>query len=78
MTTSRRTRLQQQAGRAGLPRSGAGPNARLPTDERIVRFAAGRAGDSTELQWRGGKLPLKLAAGQTARFERRDGRLQRL
>ncbi|MFG6442984.1 glycosyl hydrolase family 95 catalytic domain-containing protein [Roseateles sp. LKC17W] len=35
-------------------------------------------GGSTELHWHGGKLPLKLAAGQTARFERRDGRLQRL
>jgi alpha-L-fucosidase 2 len=36
------------------------------------------AGGSTELRWRGGKLPLKLAAGQTARFEHRDGNLQRV
>ncbi len=35
-------------------------------------------GGSTELRWRGGKLPLKLAAGQTARFERRNGALQRI
>lgn len=33
---------------------------------------------STELRWRGGKLPLKLAAGQTLRFERRNGQLQRM
>ncbi|MCY4743428.1 glycoside hydrolase family 95 protein [Pelomonas sp. UHG3] len=39
---------------------------------------ASKIGGSTELRWRGGQLPLKLAAGQTARFERRDGRLQRL
>ena len=35
-------------------------------------------GGSTELRWHGGTLPLRLAAGQTARFERRDGRLRRL
>jgi alpha-L-fucosidase 2 len=39
---------------------------------------ASKNGGSTELHWRGGQLPLKLATGQTARFERRDGRLQRL
>lgn len=40
---------------------------------------ASHAGGSTELRWRGAPpLPLRLAAGQTARFERRDGRLQRL
>jgi alpha-L-fucosidase 2 len=33
---------------------------------------------STELRWRGGRLSLKLAAGQTLRFEHRDGRLQRM
>jgi alpha-L-fucosidase 2 len=38
-----------------------------------------RTGGSTELRWRGAKkLPLKLAAGQIARFERRDGQLQRI
>jgi alpha-L-fucosidase 2 len=38
-----------------------------------------RTGGSTELRWRGAKkLPLKLAAGQIARFERRDGELQRI
>jgi len=33
---------------------------------------------STELRWRGGKLPLTLATGQTLRFERRNGQLQRM
>ena len=37
-----------------------------------------RAGGSTELRWQGGTLPLKLAAGQTARFERRNGQIQRI
>jgi len=37
-----------------------------------------KAGGSTELRWQGGKLTLKLAAGQTARLERRNGRLQRI
>ncbi len=36
------------------------------------------AGGSTELRWRGGRLPLRLTAGKAARFERRDGRLQRV
>jgi alpha-L-fucosidase 2 len=35
-------------------------------------------GGTAELRWRGGKLPISLAAGQTARFHRRDGRLQRM
>ena len=37
-----------------------------------------KTGGSTELRWRGGKLPLRIAAGQTVRFERRNGVLQRL
>lgn len=36
-----------------------------------------QVGGSTELRWRGGKLRLRLAAGETAHFERRDGQLQR-
>ncbi|MFG6487606.1 glycoside hydrolase N-terminal domain-containing protein [Roseateles sp. BYS78W] len=39
---------------------------------------ASPVGGSTELRWHGGRLPLRLAAGQTARFERRDGLLQRM
>lgn len=35
-------------------------------------------GGSTTLRWQDGTLPLRLAAGQRARFERRNGRLQRL
>jgi len=35
------------------------------------------AGGNTELRWRGGRLKLRLAAGETARFEHRDGRLQK-
>lgn len=42
-----------------------------------VRLHA-HTGGSTELRWRGGALRLKLAAGQSARLERRDGQLQRL
>ncbi len=41
-----------------------------------LRNLAGAA--HTELRWRGGRLPLKLAPGQTLRFERRNGQLQRL
>ncbi|HEY0956693.1 MAG TPA: glycoside hydrolase family 95 protein [Roseateles sp.] len=37
-----------------------------------------KQGGGTELRWHGGKLPLKLATGQTARFERRNGALQRI
>jgi alpha-L-fucosidase 2 len=33
---------------------------------------------STELRWRGSRLPLQLAAGLTARFEARNGQLQRM
>ncbi|MBL8275748.1 MAG: glycoside hydrolase family 95 protein [Pelomonas sp.] len=42
-----------------------------------VRLHA-HTGGSTELRWRGGALRLKLATGQSARLERRNGQLQRL
>ncbi|MFG6415540.1 glycoside hydrolase N-terminal domain-containing protein [Roseateles sp. DC23W] len=45
---------------------------------QALRITSGKNGGSTELRWPGGKLPLKLAAGQTARFERRNGALQRI
>ena len=38
----------------------------------------GHAGGSTELRWPGGRLRLKLAAGETVRLERRAGQLQRV
>ncbi|MFT7775063.1 glycosyl hydrolase family 95 catalytic domain-containing protein [Roseateles sp.] len=34
-------------------------------------------GGSTELRWRGGRLRLRIAAGETAHFERQGGQLQR-